>query len=213
MSSLQEQRAARVRARTARQTQRALSNRQKSQVKRLVNTGREKKYEQANGSLLPPTTGLMVDLFTPLQGDTADTRTGDDVQLNNIKIKYHVNPTGDPTNVVRVILFQYKLNSGYHVPIMADVLETAGNVDSDYKREKAYGCKILYDRRHAVGTATNGVALGFINIPARRLIKHVSFNPALGAGQNKIYMLVMSDSAVAAHPTVDYYSMIEYTDA
>lgn len=202
-----------VRSIDARQNQRTLSSKQKTQVKRLVNTGREKKYVQGNGSLQPANTGLMADLFSPLQGQTADTRSGDDVQLNNIKIKYHVNPTGDATNVVRVILFQYKLNSGYHVPIMADVLETAGNVDSDYKREKAYGCKILYDRRHAVGTATNGVALGFINIPARRLIKHVSFNPSLAAGQNKVYMLVMSDSATSFHPEVNYYSMIEYTDA
>lgn len=154
---------------------RKLNKRQKGQVKRIVNFGRELKFTVKNLSYTDiSTTPVIYDLMENLtQGQTDTTRIGDRVTLgSNMEVRLSVigpeSLTGlvnDIYNHVRIIIFQYKIPavSGTN-PVASDILLTgpsaAIDIWSHYNHDKRSEFTILYDSTYGLINNQNSAVGG-----------------------------------------------------
>ena len=83
------------------------------------------------------------------------TRLGNKINLKKIEVRFHMlNSTTDDYNRIRVICFSLAdpdTSSGLGLPTIGDILETANDIQSFYKKNSVFRYKILYDRTHRTG--------------------------------------------------------------
>lgn len=165
---------------------RKLNERQKDQVKRLVDRNIEHKFLVTTfPSATIGTQGSAMDIddgglgpyslcLVP-QGDTDNTRDGDRIKAKSLSFKIHMF-TSDAEDrdfsihpcVVRFIIFQWKPNSALVAPspsniLLTDPISTGGasiTVYSQYNWDTRQSYNIVYDRTYTL----NGD--GLINVPA-----------------------------------------------
>lgn len=156
------------------------------------------------------TSGSITDISMVPQGDTDTTRDGDSIFASSVIFR-GVMTNGDATNRVRVIFFQSKAK----VITVSDLLiVTAGaEVDSMYNTDNFQNFKILYDRVHYLqapfsgATVTKTVA-GKVRLSSRKM----QYEGGGVTGINKVYMLTISDSAAATHPTYKLLTKLNFRD-
>ncbi len=156
--------------------------------------------------------GSIVDLSAITQGDSDVSRDGDRVQLMEWSFSYNVQ-VADTYNLFRVVLFQYVPDSNLGAPAVTNVIQTNGSVNGPISYKSIDFVKdvyILYDKLVFVDTYHP-------IIPNRVLIKkfHDKQMQFTGATSrtNGLFMMVISDSAAATHPAIQYYSTIRFTDS
>lgn len=186
---------------------------------RTLNSRLETKYHvQVNTASSPDWSGVDA-LMNDITVGTADTqRIGDEIDMKSVQLKYVVT-RGDGTNVVRAILFQWFDES---TPTLADILRPAsigsiGGVVAHYHHDnlnaKPQKFQILYDKTHLVNDVGYPTALGKFSTSKfkHRRVQYsaASSNPV----SNRLYLAFISDSAAAAHPSVNYSLRLRYTDA
>jgi len=159
--------------------------------------------------------GTLFDLSLIPQGDTDQTRDGDQIYLKSIMGRYSVTGS-DNSNIIRVIIVQYITeNAGLTGTKILQALG-AGAVFQNYAHDYKSQVRILYDKTHTMGNATTAsiplvktykvmITKGF-----KRKIQY------LGGGTNTvggIRMFVVSDSAAASHPVIAFSLRLNYTDS
>ena len=126
-----------------------------------------------------------------------------------------VGPTaGDGTNVVRVLVFQW-LDST--VPAPAGVLATVSPLSNILwtNRENIH---VLADRFHALKQASSATAswdmvVDTIYIKGKKLVP-IQYNTITNTPQKgEIMMLIISDSSIATHPYVTFFTQLTFTDS
>lgn len=137
---------------------------------------------------------------------------GSTIKPTYLMIRGYVN-VSDATNLMRIVVLQVK---GGGTPSAANVFESVSNIraplsplEKDY--DKTYN--VLADRLISV----NGVAVPQrpwkIKLSGRKMRK-IEFNDGAGTIEaNGLYLIALSDSGAAVHPTLTYEWRLHYTDA
>lgn len=154
----------------------------------------------------------------PVVGSGFNQRIGDSIKLKSFNFKYTIY-LSDPSNVMRIIVFQWKNNSGISgTPTVQYILQqpTPYGWLSQHNQDTKQNYKILYDRTH---TMQNGGPLQItrsVNIN-RFATTNIQFISDVATQNNcikgEIYLLLISDSNVVIHPTFVWRSQMRYTDA
>lgn len=196
---------------------RKLNTRQWAQVSNLINRRSETRRFNFFLDSTVSTTAVFTDISLITLGDNPVDRSGNEIQVQSLIANYEIGSI-DATNIVRVMILQYKSDSSLAVPTQAIVFEDVSNVLplSPYNFDNIGGVfKVLYDRIHYVNTTSNLTEGGKIFIPYRKggkLSKKISFNDSATSGTGKLYLCTWSDSGSATHPTVKIYGLLKFKD-
>lgn len=209
----------------------SLSKKQKYEVAQIVHRQQELKFVVFNAAAfgVSTTPGIFSTPFDVAQGDTDSSRDGDQLMwCGHIDLTLQVingqGATGDVYNTVRVILFQWHPMS---VPTAADVLLTgpsaAIDIVSQYNHDRRFEYKVIFDRSFTTvgnnNTATNppmaNVTTGIkrFKVALTNCQKKSQYTGGSTVGTNKFYILYVSDSAVVAHPTMEYSTKVVFRDS
>lgn len=206
----------------------------KLQVRRMIKTSIGRKLEEksylvdASKSTVETysSNSVMTDVFDPVQGTSDQTRIGDKVRLKRIEMTYVLTANASATDdhFVRVILFQWKLDSAARDPDDVDILQSIATYATGYRVPSALinydyrnNFNILYDRMHLVQAGTNTYNAAFtpriVKVFGKKLHKEVSFKGATTDGVGKIYVLQISDiTSVAESPQSSCQIRTVYAD-
>lgn len=168
------------------------------------------------------TGGTVVPLTDVPQGQTDVTRNGDSLFMRNYKFNYIITGTGDITNIMRVMIVQCRYSTA--TIGVNDVLTVASNPMSDYNHDRIRQFKVIYDRQHYItsyvaDSVTGTIGVSDKQIQGRRPLlyklgrKKVQFEGAGTTGQYKLFAIFLSDSAAIAHPSIQYYGRVNFTDS
>jgi hypothetical protein len=177
------------------------------------------KVVDTNFSGSPLTTGTVTDVFPPAQSLALNGRTGDVVYLKDIYLLYVCSAANaDTFSTMRVILFQWKVNSALAVPNAGNILQSAATsgIVSFLDWNFADQFTILYDRIHSfAGLATAPTSSTNQNSSIKvqkNFQKRVNFTLGATSGSEKIYLLTISDSAIAPSPSIVGNCRITYSE-
>lgn len=190
----------------------------KKYVKRVVGGNIETKHISAvSGVISVSDTPAVYTTIYPTFGIGGDQRIGDKIKMASFNFKYSMY-LSDPSNLMRVILFQWCNNSVISgTPTAAQVLQSATTYSwlSQINQDSRQNIKILYDRTHTMNDSDQKQITRSVNINKFR-VRNLEF--ASTAAQNclhkgEIYLLLVSDSAAIVHPTFVWRFMLKYKDA
>lgn len=213
-----------IRFRRRRFRGRKLNKRQKFQVKRLIRNVQELKYfEGSSQNADISTSPAILDISAVSQGDTDTTRDGDRLQwVGKIDFRYSLD-IADATNIIRVMIFQWKPNSS---PAAGSLFLNGptGAVDvwSNYGHDHRQEYTILYDKTYSlvgnggaatVPTTTSSQIVRFVRISLKRIAKMAQFTAGTTAGTNKLYLYLISDSALVGNPTITFSAKVFFRDS
>lgn len=212
---------------------RKLNKRQKKQVKRLIGNVQEVKFDITSIATtgVISTTPIIEGHTLPPQNVTDGGRIGDEIYLKSFEYKLMVQKDGASANasdVLRVIVFQWKPNSTVLAPtaaqiLLTDPITTAVNVRSYFQQDYKDQYRILSDRVWKM-TGTYNVGTGAFNescnqyhhvrVPLKKAHKSVQFTAATNAGANRLYILLIGNIASgSAPPTYQLVSHTRFTDS
>lgn len=149
-----------------------------------------------------------------VQGITRDTRIGVAIHVKSIDLRANL-LVADTTNVFRVALIQWHPDNTSDIPASTELLVDILNpTNSPFIFAENRRFTVIRDKTYTLSVnGGNGV---------KHLHWHISkgFRRRLGflvgagvtTGINHFYLMFVSDSTVAAHPTVQYTSVVNYTD-
>lgn len=139
---------------------------------------------------------------------------GDKIRATHLCVRGNL-VGADSTNMVRIMIVKSFTSTA---PTAATLLQSVGNVraplsarDADY--EATY--KTLWDRTYSLVPATTSLQRLFkINLPGKSLgVIHFQDGGTAVLERGGIFMMVISDSAAASHPTIQWESRLHYKDA
>lgn len=173
---------------------------------------------QAGPNAVSDVVGVFPASSLPIIGTNLNERIGDTIRIKSFNFKYTVY-CSDPSNVMRVIIFQSKENSLLTgVPLSTYLLQTPGTYPwlSQLNQDTKQTYHVLYDVTH---TMQNGGPLQItrsVNINKFAITKLVLPQPATTTNnclKGEIYIALMSDSNIVVHPTFLWKCQLRYTDA
>ena len=137
-------------------------------------------------------------LSATAQGDDRNTRSGNATVLKRLKHRTLLSSNGAAFCYVRIIYFQAK-DANATLPTIAQLLQTATNVTSDYAPDTVKDFRILSDKLHSVQPNTLGSP---INKAWEGTLKLRGTNTYTGAAsntydRNHIFRIVLASSADA----------------
>lgn len=191
-----------------------LNSSQRSQVARMIQKDIELKSWTVPVSIVAlSSTATIADLSQIAVGTSDNTRIGNHVHLKRFNLRFELFGS-DATNTFRIIIFKWRDNDFYTgAPLGTAILSAltggAGDVLAPYNREVPEAFVILKDMLMTSSQVSDPVIARSISIPLKGKAQYVG---AGTTGLNKIYMLMLSDSTVVAHPTMTYWSELLYLD-
>lgn len=189
-----------------------MSKKSKQNLKRNLVTLGEKKWILRDATGLSATDTPVVVALTDIgQGDTDQSRDGDQLAIRSIEVNWAF-ITADVTNLCRLIVFQWYPAT---VPTSSNVLAYSGanilNPLAPYNHDSRFQFKILLDVRSTV--STNDAIRSYrryIKGGMKRKIQYIAGSATAAA--NMIYVMYMSDSGLTTHPALSYSIKVNYND-
>lgn len=195
----------------------------------------EKKYFITNsGGLFSVTsTGSVTHLTAVPQGDTDQTRDGDQLTIRSLELKWQAftgftnsTTTYDFFNRVRCLVVQWYPQT---TPVLGDILLSVGNGAhiAPYNHDTRFQFKVLYDSTKTVdqtlfynGTTTFGMSTG--NSESQLITKRINrgykqrrvqfVGGTVTAPSNGLYLIFVSDSVAITNPQAEYVAKLNYSD-
>lgn len=185
----------------------------KGQLKKRI----ERKFTNRVFNLSPDTTGTISKFMDtePAPGTSDIQRIGDRIRLTSLDFRYTLIHS-DGTNFTRIILFQWKDDDSNYTPVVNDVILAGGNAlvsPIRHDQRKAGMINVLMDRVHSQSDSGSNAAIFRRKFFTRGFGREVQFINGTQKGVNNIYMLTISDSGAAPHPTLDAFMRLNYTDS
>jgi len=187
---------------------------QRLQVARMIKKDTEVKSFGSGAAIAAiSSTAAVIDLSAVAIGTDDNTRIGNHIHLKRSNLRFRLDGS-DPTNTYRVILFKWKDNDFYTgappaSSILANLSAGAGDVVMPYNRETPGSFTIIKDFFVTTSQTGEGTITRYVSIP---LSGKVQYTGITTNGLNKIYLLLLSDSTVIAHPTITWFHELLYTD-
>lgn len=203
-----------------------LTKAQRQDVKKIIKSGTELKYNNYNQSGFNVTNSPTVAHISGnlLQGVTDLQRIGDRVMLDKCWLRLFANSNFATSGFayVRAIFFQWKSDSNTNPPLPADILlpGSSGSVDytSQYNHDQRMLFRIFYDKTFSIvgqpgvdapQDSYAHVDVSTLNFP----LKQVQYIGAGTEGINHIYGLFVSSGTGANTPVIFYTMKYTYTDS
>lgn len=167
----------------------------------------------------------------PVEGFTNTERTGNEIYLKSCYVGFHIAfPSASPDiwNTMRVVIFQWLADSQNDAPAPGEVvLQNGSSIDivNPYFPNLTKKYRILFDKvyrivyggsYYPVGTAAVGIGAGVPDVydsvlltkfPRRQLQFSADGN---STGTNMLYLMLVSDSAIAGSPTFTWSSKVNF---
>ncbi len=184
----------------------------KSMINSKINLSLEHKYFVGNVSNFTDSTGNVVNMTAIPQGDTDLSRDGDACTFSRLDVRGVVYGA-DTTNMIRLVLFQWKPQSTPTLGLIFQDLATWGPI-TPLTHDTRDQYHVLDDRLLATSlNGPNAVSFDF-SVPKNRLLKQqCRFQGGTTTGSNLIYLGLVTDSAAATHPLVQYNTKVWFHDA
>lgn len=181
-------------------------------VKAIANKAGEKKFfaTTSGGFQGVDWTGTITSISDISQGDTDVTRDGDQVYIRSLEFSWEVS-VGDTYNIVRLLVVQWFPAT---TPAVTDILLTNGSNDgvlSPYNHDSRFQFKVLYDRKIHVNTDMPNRSLKF-RLYKNFRYRRIQYIGGGTTGQNKIYIIKISDSGAAPNPTMANFGKLNFSD-
>lgn len=194
----------RYRRRKGRISTRSLNRKVNSLYKKVIKT-QELKERNVTISESVDTTGTVISNLTTLsQGADKDNRNGSRVFPRAMYANFAI-AGADTTNQIRIIFFRWQDDD---TPGVSTILHDS-DVNSFYNTDHAGKFNILFDKLYAVTTSGSQLVLEKFYI---KLKQAITWNASDGKEMGHIYMLLISDSSAATHPTVSGHFRLRYVD-
>jgi len=188
----------------------------KRYVKKAIQKEIETKYIDYLGSVPQAKTPMNIIQFTNIpQGITDQNRIGDVVTLRGIRINLTIDGT-NPTDIYRVIFFQWKPNTSLVTPTGATLLADVITVPwlSPYFHDLQSQVIILWDKTFTTNLVSRPQLIYKKKIKIKWAKKKISFLAGSSfLSTNAIFMATVSDSVTGNNPTLQYYIRVYYDDA
>jgi len=176
-------------------------------------------------------------LFPMTQGVTVTTRVGDRVRVKGITIKYTcvagvggLVANADEYNSIRVIVFKWLVSNAITAPVTGNILDSTSSAtvtNQMYNHDGRADYHICYDKTHRLfntpvddaGTVSwyhgpNTIFTTESPIKLQSLGKReISYESNTTTGDGLYFVLWVSDSAHVPNPTIEFASMLTYSDA
>lgn len=184
-------------------------------VEKRIRRDTEVKYADFNDSGTGVDfSGTFIRVTNIAQGDSDTTRDGDKLTPVYLNVKWKVG-VGDSTNIMRVIIFQWKQNILSISPTQAYLLAQTGSAlspISPYNWDTRSNFRVLKDFKVTVDSVNKPQVVGRTFLKLNKLEK-VAFDAGGTNGNNQIYIYVVSDSGAASHPTWAMTARLAFTDS
>lgn len=176
-------------------------------IKRQINT-EQKIYEQNNAPTVD-TTGAVINILQPAQGDTYQTRDGVSIKPLHLRIRGTVQPdVSSPATYLRVVIVRGKQENGT-APTLTDIF-TVVTIDAQQNWLLRNKNRILWDQTFHT-SATEGK--NFVFNKYIRLEGHTTFvTDGTSIENGGLYLMYFSNRASTLLPTLDYHSRVQFTD-
>lgn len=169
---------------------------------------------------------VVTDLTLVAQSVGAAGRVGEQIRFHDLDLRYACT-VADTYNHCRIIIFQWFVDTAVLNPTAAYIMDvnavstTAYTYEAPYNSVQPERFRILYDSQFHVtgsGGATDPIQQGttrtaHVQIYANRVKNPITFNGAATSGMNHVFLLAISDSAIASHPLISYGGFMNYIDA
>jgi len=211
-----------------------LSTLQKNQVRAMLSNVPEVKAYLYDTTQNVATGGTNTRISGMAQGLTTTNRIGDCIRRREIGFMYTITvgaagvlAAADIYNTVRVVIFSWLVDDTV-APTVDQILDTSlatANTISLPNNDTAHLYKIHYDMSHVVFNTPiwNGAAVTWqhgvggtyqtpkpVRIPLKGII---DYNNTAVSGKNNLYVLLISDSAFAPNPTIEFSSRLLFQDS
>jgi len=154
------------------------------------------------------------------QGATQNERVGDFVKIRKMVFNftlYTVN--ADIVTTVRLIFFRWRLSTALSFPLLANILETpvSGNILSHFNFQLQDNYTVLWEKQFqaagipAAPTVSSNFGATGLEIPLGSN-PEIEFTLGATTGTNLLYLLAISDSALAPFPLLNFVNRIYYED-
>lgn len=192
---------------------------EKAQVARMMNVRHEKKYFQNYAAGTRDWSGVIHSVSDVAQGDSDVNRDGDSLYIKSLQIRYSI-AVADTYNLVRLICFQW-LDDDTPIPsdiLSATYLGTAVAPLAPFHHDQRAKYRILYDSQPmALNGTSNLVEVRTVMLKNRgklgkKMVNQIRYTAGLTTGSNKLYILEISDSSAAAHPSFSTVARMNFTD-
>lgn len=189
----------------------------KSIVKKEILKEAEIKHHDTNLAINVSNSTFATDCTDMVQDNTDTSRNGDKVKLQSIYLTAVLG--GAATAIInRIMLVQWHDNSADNSINQGDIFQffttsfDSNTVNSPLNIDQAAKFTVLMDRRYPIqpayaGASNEHVLRVYLKKGFRKTIR---FNEAVTSGQNKIYLLVFSDSTTAG--ALNGYVRVRYSD-
>lgn len=189
---------------------RGLNQKQKKEVKKLVQAPMERKHfvtaYEGNAS---SSVHVITDLTGIAQGDAYNERDGDSIKIVGGYFRGSV-VGSDATNIVRITLIRWKPTT---TPTANDIYQstgigTVGSIYSEFDRDNRKSFTVLKDIFiHVDGY--NPQKPFYIRIKNQPMLKYMGSSTN---GANKLYLIHSSDSIASGHPSITMRGVLSYVD-
>lgn len=192
----------------------ALNRMQRLQVAQIINSKQEFKIFNNSINTSVSATPVVIPLLAsgsngPAQGSAENERIGEKIMLKYMwfNISAYIPDSGDTTNFIRMILFQWKDRS---IPSTTDILVTANDYIQLHNFERRQQYKVLYDR--VVPFTYNGDNAKAWTLKIKNANKDLTY-AGTEVQKNGMYMFLVSDSSAVVHPVLNLRCRSYYTDS
>lgn len=178
-----------------------------TRLARLVNV--EKKMYEIQNTLTPATTGTVVALANPAQGDTDITRDGDSIKPLNLHIKLLARFNSSATRSgLRVTIVRTKYERAVQPTLLTVFGSSTPALVANKDWDNRFDTKILYDRVFRLDAEHEQ----FMVDKMIRLDGHIQFDGgSTDTNNGGIFMLVYSDEATN-YPSLLYQTRMIFVD-
>lgn len=171
-------------------------------VKKELDKQEESKYAFYQLNQSPSNTAIVSAITMPSQGDAYNNRDGDSLMFTSVGGRF-LSIAADTTNVCRLVIFQWLVDSAQDAPTAAKILQDSTTLPAIspfiLNRNERKKFKVLYDK--VMGVSGNGPAIEMDNFFITKFAR-TDFNAAATSGKGILYILYVSDSGAVSHPTV-----------
>lgn len=194
-----------------------LSKKVKDAMKEAAFSTQETKHHRVEDLISFSSSGTLVELNTvDSQGVTSGSFIGQEIRQMGIRIRGKLSQA-DSSNVVRLTIFtpstafEARLESGVALPNDLYYLPTNWSAIREAHVKKTYlDTNMVLNQSDASNDKIKLLKL-WVDLKMKKFKYLEGITPATGS--DKVYMLIMSDSALIPHPRLEYSSTLYYKDA
>jgi len=211
------------------QKRKPLAKNTKDQVRRMIKSAiaqtEEVKYFDEYGSNSVSTLGNIIRIATITQGDLNNQRIGDIIKLKKLELKYNVAGQAATATYasVRVMLVQwypldYDISTSLgEPPTFAELLKSVAGVSapiSPINPEFKDEFKVLYDKTHTIHSLDQGSSVANARVTVKKFGHNkIDFYDGGTYGNGQLYLVLISDDGLVPYPSVNWATMLYYTDS